>query len=110
MSATLSLIDITGVAGVARSGHYCSRANKSATPLNIQLSVALRVALGLRRRCLADVAVRAAAAVTMAVAGYGPGRARPMGPLHAALRSASNCEKEATAEREARDTRSGLAP
>jgi len=46
----------------------------------------------------------------MAVAGYGPGRARPMGPLHAAVRSASNCEKEATAEREARDTRSGLAP
>ena len=26
------------------------------------------------------------------------------------LRSASNCEKEATAEREARDTRTGLAP
>jgi len=26
------------------------------------------------------------------------------------LRSASNCEKEATAEREARDTRKGLAP
>jgi len=38
MSATLSLIDITGVAGVARSGHYCSRANKSATPLNIKLN------------------------------------------------------------------------
>ena len=46
----------------------------------------------------------------MAVAGYGPGQARPMGPLDAALRSASNCEKEVTAEREARDTRRGLAP
>jgi len=28
-----SLIDVTGVAGVARPGHYCSRANKSATLL-----------------------------------------------------------------------------
>ena len=45
------------------------------------------------------------------VAGYGPGRARPMGPLQRlGRRSASNCEKEATAEREARDTRTGLAP
>jgi len=46
----------------------------------------------------------------MAVAGYGPRQARPMGPLHAALRSASHCEKEVMAEREARDTRRGLAP
>ena len=34
----------------------------------------------------------------MAVTGYGPGRARPMGPLHAVLRTTSNCEKETMAD------------
>ena len=48
------------------------------------------------------------------VAGYGPGRARPgLWALSSAevvtLQSASNCEKEATTEREARDTNTGLA-
>ena len=110
MSATLSLIDINWSGGRCTAGATTAVVPTS-PPLQLISSSALRVALGLRRWCLADVAVRAAAAaVTMAVAGYGPGRARPMAPLHAALRSASNCEKEVTAEREPRDTRRGLAP
>ena len=43
------------------------------------------------------------------VAGYGPGLWARSSAQVVTLRSAS-CEKEATAEREARDTRTGLAP
>ena len=58
---------------------------------------------------LADVAVRAAAAMMVGCCWLRARSSPAYGPAPA-LRSASNCEKEATAEREARDTRRGLAP
>ena len=100
---------LTGVAALHGRGHYCSRANKSATPLNTKLSVVRRDARlpqMIACRCRSHSSSSSDGGLLLATGPVEPG----LWARSSTLRSASNCENEATAEREARDTRRGLAP
>ena len=84
---------LTGVAGVARPGHYCSRANKSATPLNIKLSVARcsRLPQMMACRCRCHSSSSSDGGLLLATGLVEPG----LWARSSTLRSASNCEQEA---------------
>ena len=98
-----SLIYINWSGGRCPPGHYYSRANKSATKLSVVRRDA-RLPQMIACRCLCQSSSSSDGWLLLATGPVQPGLWAP------ALRSASNCEKEATAEREARDTRRGLAP
>jgi len=128
-----SLIYINWTGGRCTAGrgrghaHYCSRAKplnstpreattivtmvvaKSVTPLNTKLSVVRRDARlpqMIACRCRCQSSSSSDGGLLLATGPVQPG----LWARSSTLRSASNCEKEATAEREARDTRRGLAP